>query len=150
MKIKIDDTEKSCTAIEKALAAVNHCATAHAYTDAYEIISIAERAEKRLAALGLTKGARQGAQAYETSGSAVAKSYKYPRTATRVSVTRGASAWFVTDVHSELIWADGDGPLYVVVTPEQDEQIMATAMHNLRSRYQVQYQAPAKAEAQAA
>lgn len=150
MKIKIEDTEKSRIAIEKALAAVNHGATAHTYTDADEIISIADRAEKRLLGLGLTKGSRPGAKAHETSGSAVAKSYKYPRTATRVSVTRGASAWFVTDVRSESIWADGGGPLHVSITPEQDAKVVAIAMHNLRSRYQVQYQALVKAEAQAA
>jgi hypothetical protein len=150
MKIKIEDTEKSRTTIEKALAAVNRGATAHTYTDAYEIVSIAERAEKRLTALGLTKGARPGAVAYETSGSAVAKSYKYPRAATYVQVTRGASAWFVTDVHADLIWADGGGPLHAVATPEQDEQIVAIAMRNLRSRYQVQYKALVKADAQVA
>lgn len=80
----------------------------------------------------------------------MAKSYKYPRTATCVSITRGASAWYVADVRSESVWADGGSPFHVVVTPEQDKQIVAIAMHNLRSRYQVQYHASVKAEAQVA
>ena len=144
MRIKIEDSEKSLATIQSALSAVNGKATAHTFTRASDIVAIAERLEARLDSLQIPKKDRPGASGRETSGDSVPNCYEYSRTATRVTFSRGSKDWFLVGVESARIYKDGGGPLYLVLTAEQD----AVAHEMLRRRFHYSVEKP-KAEPKA-
>ena len=132
MKIKITDTNRE--AITAALAAANGKATAHTFTSAAEIIAAANDAEAQIAALGIPKNERAGATARASSGGKLPNAYKYTRVTTRITITRGASAWFLTEITTADTWDKKGGGTYLKVTAEQD----ATAIEKFRASYSVQ------------
>jgi hypothetical protein len=60
--------------------------------------------------------------------------YKYSRVTTRITITRGASAWFLTEITTADTWDKKGGGTYLKVTAEQD----ATAIEKFRASYSVQ------------
>ena len=119
--------------IVAALASVNGKAERHAYTLFSEIESLSQAAETKLIRIvGALKYA-PGATWIETSGATVANKYTYARDATRVTLTRRAAGWFLTDVAGVKIYAQGGGVGRLTLTPAQDERAVSV----LRGRYTV-------------
>ena len=135
MKIKINETNRA--AISAALAAANGKATAHTFNSAEDIIACAATAEAQLTALGIPKNERAGATAGASSGSKLPNAYKYSRITTRITITRGSSAWFLTEITTGETWDKKSGGTYLKVTSAQD----ATAVAKFRSSYSVQKEA---------
>jgi hypothetical protein len=131
MKIKIDEQNRE--AINAALAAANGKATAHTFTTASEVIAAANDAEAQIAALGISKNERAGATARASSGGKLPNAYKYSRVTTRITITRGASAWFLTELTTADTWDKSAGGTYVTVTAAQD----AIAIAKFRASYSV-------------
>lgn len=113
-------TYSNAAALTAALKAVNGTAIQHAYTDFYELNSLALQAEAKLAQFLNVKD-RAGAAWTETSGGKVAKAYKNPRTATRVRIERKSSDWYLVGVSKVTINEAGGGPGVLTLTKSQDE-----------------------------
>lgn len=116
-KIKI--SVQNAAAIEAALAGVNGRAAAHTFVAAEQVIRCAERAEAMLAALGLPAGARSGATSASVSGDALSRAYKYTRTITSITLTRGGTAWFLTDAAATVTWSREGSTTDVCLTESQ-------------------------------
>ena len=94
-------TAKNAAAITAKLAAVNGRATTHAFTEYDHIAYVAALAEKAAHALLGSQKAIVGATWTETSGEKVCNAYArtgYWRAATRITMTRRPSSWFLTEV----------------------------------------------------
>lgn len=130
IKIAIENT----TAIESSLAAVNGRAATHTYNTFSEIEGLADRAEARLAALGLPKSERIGAEWHETSGSAVSNSYDrkgHSRRATAVCLVRKGAGWYLIDARGVDIGQQGGGAGRLTLTDDQDDE----CVRRLRASY---------------
>lgn len=110
----------NATALEAALAAVNGKSTAHTYTSAHELLTLAKRAEHALDNLGLTKLERVGAVYTAQSGDSVATAYKHPRTATGVTLQRKAAGWVLVKVEPVTLWTAAGKRGALCLTPAQD------------------------------
>jgi hypothetical protein len=126
-------TPENAEAIEAALAAVNGKAERHAYTLTSELDRLARAAEAELMSLVGAEKYAPGATWVETSGATVANSYGYRRDATRVTLTRRPTGWFLTEATSVQIHAQGGGRGRLTLTQAQDERAVAV----LRARYAV-------------
>jgi hypothetical protein len=127
-RIRID--EKNASAIETALAKVNGKAEQHAFTTFNEINTIREDAETTLAGLLLKKDF-PGTICILTSGYPVSNSYGNSRKATKVTIVRRTTGWFLTEVESVTINVYGGGRAKYWLTKEQDQAAVA----NVRKLY---------------
>jgi len=114
--------------IENALEATNGKATAHTYTLADEIRDIAKEAEDQLAASGVPLADRVGCEIISISGGAVPKSYNNKRVATRVTMVRGTSAWYLTSVGRTTIYPDGSGKPAIKLSDKAREAVVRAAL----------------------
>lgn len=130
MKIKIEKT--NAAAIEAALLAVNGKATSHVYTSFSEIEKLAWETELQLLGLLGTKKSPVGAVTECTSGRPMAGAHSYARVATKITLERCASRWFLVDVKATTIYQEG-GKDRLILTAAQDRAAVA----RLRSRYQI-------------
>lgn len=94
--------------VKAVLARVSGRASAHTFSAA-TIEALAAEAERELERLALPKKMRAGARVHATSGSPVAGAYRYARTATSVTITRGAAAWFLTRVTRVSLYPNRGG-----------------------------------------
>jgi hypothetical protein len=124
MKIKI--TDKNADLIEAALANVNGKATSFAVTKYDEVANVAKQAEHRLSLLP-TKD-RAGAVAGHIPAGPRARSYGYAAQSTRVSLSRGASAWYLVNVERVSIQPKRPAQLGVGISAEQQTRIMQRAV----------------------
>jgi hypothetical protein len=131
MKIKI--TEKNREAIDAALAKANGKAQAHTFTSASSVSASARIAEADLSDLGIPKSQRAGATARASSGSRLPNAYKYRRVISHITITRGSSAWFLSEISTVETWDKSAGGTYLTVTAAQD----AIAIAKFRSSYSV-------------
>jgi hypothetical protein len=69
-----------------------------------------------------------------SSGSSLPNAYKYTRIVSHITITRGSSAWFLTEISTCETWDKSAGGTYLTVTPEQD----AIACAKFRASYSVQ------------
>jgi len=129
IKIKIDI--KNAAAIEAALASVNGKAKGHTYTDACELIDLATKAEAELDSLHIRKEARGDCTYTQTSGAKVANAYKNMRIATRVTLRRGSSAWYLVAVDGRHIGTAGGGKGHLTITSYAEQAMIQT----LRQKY---------------
>ena len=118
--------------IDARLFAANGKSAGHAYTTVAELVALVEGIEDNLAALNISKKDRRGAVAYCTSGHKVPNSYKYRRNATCVTVMRGPSFWFLTDVSNTSIDNSG-GSKKLRLSVAQDGIVVAA----IRKQYYV-------------
>ena len=130
---KIRVIKEKSAAIELALAAVNGKGGGHCYTNAIDIMDIADWGEKRLSALGIRQKDMIGAQVFACSGEAVAKAYKWSRKATRVVLERRSSGWFLISAAATEVYTRG-GSVSLAMTAAQD----AVAVERFRRGYLVQ------------
>lgn len=122
--IKIDDKATNLNAIERELANINGAAHQHTYSVASQIAQIAEAAEEKLADLGIPAKYRTGAAFIKTSGDPVPKAYakkSRSRIATRVTLERRATGWFLAACQRTDIHADGGGKGRLILTAAQAE-----------------------------
>ena len=117
MKIRIDNPK-----LGAALDAVNLKADVHT-AGTGEIKGLGETLDKRLSAL-LPKKDWQGARASYESGGRVPSAYKYSRIITRVTLERGAGAWFVIGLQRLDIYGNALS-LSISVTPAQRDAAVA-------------------------
>jgi hypothetical protein len=118
MKLKIDAIEK----IQKALDEANGKADKHTFSKCDDLIELVERADDIIfEKLLFTQKHAVGVKIHATSGDAVARSYKYPRVATSVTIERCPTGWFVTDIRPDTIWQSGGSFDIIVPSRYQDE-----------------------------
>ena len=130
-EIKI--TQANSQKIEAVLREINLKSTAHTYVRFDHIEALVADAESRLINLLKAKKHFAGAIFDATSGFAVGNSYKYSREATRVTLTRKGSGWFLTDVVSTVIYKDA-GKKILRLTCDQD----AIVYKKVRTNYSLQ------------
>lgn len=128
--IKITPTNAS--PIIALLTQANGRAEAHAYTTFTEIADLAEQAEREVLALVGGKAHAVGARYTATSGSRVAKAYKYRRNGTCVTLLRRPAGWFIVDAASVALYQQA-GTSRVTLTPAQD----GIAVARLRATYSI-------------
>jgi len=129
IKITLANSQK----IEDALREVNLRSTAHTYVSFDQIEALVVDAEKRLTNLLVAKKHFLGAIFDATSGAAVPHSYTYSREATRVTLTRKSSGWYLVDVVSTIVYKDG-GKKCLRLTAAQD----AIVYKKVRENYIIQ------------
>ncbi len=118
--------------IEDALKSINGSAYDHTYTSYFEIDNLAKNAEICLGCY-LGSVSRYAGAVYKcTSGEPVARSYKFTRRATTITLERKSSGWYLVDVEATIIHVNG-GKKEIFLTPEQDVEAVA----NLRKTYKV-------------
>ena len=130
-EIKI--TQSNSKKIEAALREINLRSTAHTYVGFDQIESLVEDAEKRLTNLLGAKKHFLGAIFDAASGYAVGNSYKYSREATRVTLTRKFTGWYLTAVVSTKVYKES-GKKTLRLTAAQDSIVYKV----VRTNYQVQ------------
>ena len=128
-------TEPNAAAIGAALRAVNGRAETHAYTTHEEIQALTQSAERQLDDI-LYKQDWAGAQWTETSSGKVANSYRYTRDATRVTLERRSSAWYLIEAVGVRVGRNGGGAGRLSLTPTQHE----AATRRLAERYTIRRQ----------
>lgn len=131
MKLKINEITRE--AITAALLTANGKATAHTFTSASEIIAVARDAEAQLVALNLNKADRAGVTALSRSGGSVPNAYDYARIVTRVTLVRGGSDWFLTEVEAFETHDKKQGITQITLTAEQAAAVVA----KFRARFSV-------------
>ena len=126
MKIKIALNTKG-RELSDSLDKVNGKAKS-ATASAMDILNATEVAEKQLAAFGIAKSSRIGAEMIYTSGGSVARAYKYTRIANRITAVRGGSFWYVTSIERVELFPNQDGGIKVGLNADQ-EKIQCVASH---------------------
>jgi len=130
-EIKI--TQANSQKIEAVLREINLKSTAHTYVRFDQIEALVEDAEKRLTILLGAKKHFVNARFDVTSGFAVGNSYKYSRDATRVTLTRKPTGWYLVDAVSTIVYKDG-GKKCLRLTEDQD----TIACEKFRENYSIQ------------
>ena len=127
-EIKI--TQANAQKIEAVLREINLKSTAHTYTRFDQIEALVEDAESRLTGLLKSKKHFTGAIFDASSGVSVPSSYKYSRDATRVTLVRKGSGWYLADAVSAVIYHAG-GKKILSLTAAQD----VIACQTVRTNY---------------
>ena len=83
------------------------------------------RAESDLSILRLRKIDRRGASAYWQSGGRVSSAYKYPRTATSITIERGSQHWYLTGAARVSAWGSNAESPTIMLTEAQDAAAVA-------------------------
>ena len=129
MKIKVALNTKG-RELSDSLDKVNGKAKS-ATASAMDILNATEIAEKQLAAFGIAKSSRIGAEVTYTSGGSVARAYKYTRIANRIKAVRGGSYWYVTSIERVELFPNQDGGIKVGLNADQEK----TALSQVRSKF---------------
>lgn len=127
MKIKI--ILKNAPLIEAELKNVNGQATGHTFTTYKDITDCARSAEIELKKVISVKKYFPGARFVSTSGEPVAKSCKYRRIGTTVTIERGVDEWFLLDVKSVSLWFNQGGNERLYLTKEQCDRAVSELMN---------------------
>jgi hypothetical protein len=127
MKINLSNTAE----INTALKTINGGSIAHCFTNASELINIANSADKKLIQLLDSKLESIGAIINATSGDSVSASYKYNRTATNIKLLKGKTAWFLINVNNFILYKSG-GKTILTLTAKQDIRAIAVLRNNYR------------------
>jgi hypothetical protein len=98
---------------------------------AMDILNATEVAEKQLAAFGIAKSSRIGAEMVYTSGGSVARAYKYTRIANRITAVRGGSFWYVTSIERVELFPNQSGEIKVGLNADQEK----IALSQVRSKF---------------
>ena len=126
--------EENDDLIEKALEAVNGGAVLHTFCSFYEIEEMAKIFEERLSIL--QKKDWNYAKFVAVSGKKVAKCYKYARKATKITIERRPSGFFLVDVAEEKIYEKPPKP-ELILTKDQDKAAIELAIDLLKRRYSI-------------
>jgi hypothetical protein len=129
MKIKVALNTKG-RELSDSLDKVNGKARS-ATASAMDILNATEIAEKQLAAFGIAKSSRIGAEMTYTSGGSVAKAYKYTRIVNRIKAVRGGSYWYVTSIDRVELFPNQDGGIKVGLNADQEK----TALAGIRAKF---------------
>jgi len=129
MKIKVALNTKG-RELSDSLDKVNGKAKS-ATASAMDILNATEIAEKQLAAFGIAKSSRIGAEVTYTSGGSVARAYKYTRIANRIKAVRGGSYWYVTSIERVELFPNQDGGIKVGLNADQEK----TALSQVRAKF---------------
>lgn len=115
-------TAKNNTAIVAALLAANGRAEEHCVTGMYQVQAHVNVAEAKLTALAVPKREWAGASFTVTSGQPVSNAYgkkSSTRRATRLTVERRSTGWFLTNVECVDIYQQGGAPVRLTLTAPQ-------------------------------
>ena len=126
-------TRANSQKIEAVLREINLKSTAHTYTRFDQIEALIVDAESRLTGLLKSKKHFTGAIFDAISGAAVKNAYKYSRDATRVTLTRKGSGWYLVGAVSTVIYKEG-GKKILSLTSDQD----VIACQAVRTHYSIQ------------
>ena len=120
-QIKIEQT--AAEILEAALKEVNGRAYNWAFTDADELLYLAQAAEKEMDAINLRKDLRKGAVYVAYSGAPVASAYKYSRNGTRAVLLRRSRDWYLVDVCQVSLSTNSGGSTKLTLTEEAVEYL---------------------------
>lgn len=109
---------ENATIIESILHEINGKATAHTYITYENIYSIMLRFNKKLNELRLPDALKQGAKLISISGEKIPNAYKYPRTATQITIEHKSKSYYFTDIQLIKIWQHA-GKEAIYVSKEQ-------------------------------
>ena len=133
-KFKINiNSRKACDVIKN----IQWKAKTHTFSDS-DIAGMESAAEKSLIELGLPLSLRQGAIVQIRSGTAVPKAYKYPRIVSFVTLTRGKTAWFLTEAWLQNMRDVKAGGASTSITLKQYEYVLA----QFRTKFSIQTEEP--------
>lgn len=120
IKVELKNAGKIAEAIEGVMGR----ASRHA-ADFKWVLEQAARAERELFALVCRKADMAGATAVAISGERVAGKYRYPREATRVTLARKGSGWYLTGIERTSIGCDGGFDARLMLSAAQDARAVA-------------------------
>ncbi len=132
MKINLSRTEANVAAVNAALAAVNGKAESFTLTSWWAVSEVAKEAEERLRVAGVPKAARKGVVVIHQPAGPSARSYKYAARSTRVTITRGSSDWYLTDVQAVVVRPSSRAYTATKISPEQRAIIIDRALEEFR------------------
>ena len=131
IKLKRENEQK----IDAALATVNGKARTHSYGSMWDLTMVADKADRMLAGYGIPKKQWVGAAVTAVSGDRVPNAYNrkgHTRIATKVTLERRATGWFLTEIGRTEIYQEG-GSTTLYLTEQQDE----IAVRILRMHYRI-------------
>ena len=111
--------------IVAALAAVNGKATAHTFVHFAQIMAVAEYAQKTVMALLGSKKTMVGALVLSTSSEQTAKSYKYQRQGTAITLVYKTTGWHISCIKVASLYCNQGGDRQIVLTPAQSDKATA-------------------------
>lgn len=133
-KLKINiNSQKACDVIKN----IQRKANVHTFS-LREIAELGSVAEKSLINLGLPASLRQGASVQIRSGYHVPRAYKYARIISFVTLTRGKSAWFLTEAWVQNSRDVKAGGASTSITLKQYEYVLA----QFRTKFSIQTEEP--------
>jgi hypothetical protein len=125
MKIKV--TDDNLTKLWDTLDKVNGKANKHvALPD--DIFALATKAEESLKSSGLRIAERAGAQVTWHAAGASALAYRYRMVRTRITLTRGAKHWFLTDLQRVSVYPQQREHYRINISPAQRDRIVVEAL----------------------
>ena len=121
---------KATPELVEAVAAGNGRASKFVY-EAYEIVELAQRAERRLEHSGLPQADRIGFEATFDHAGPSAKAYKFTATGRRVTLRRATKGWVLVNIDEINVYpAQGERVTYRA-TPKQIEEMQRRAVADL-------------------
>lgn len=132
MKINLAQTDANVAAVEAALAAVNGKSESFTITSWWAVSEVAKKAEELLRVAGIPKAARNGIIVSHMPAGPSARSYKYAARSTRVTITRGSSDWYLTDVQAVSVYPRSAAQTATKISPEQRAIIIDHALDPFR------------------
>lgn len=131
MHIKV--TDDNLSKVWDALDRANGKAKAHVALPG-DVLALATKAEGSLSSRGLPVRARVGAQVVWHGGGASALAYRYKMARTRITLTRGAKDWFLTDVKRVGVYPKQGEHFRISISPAQRDRIVAMALRTFEVR----------------
>ena len=122
MKIKISLENK--IAIEKELRSINGNADCHTITTFEQVVNAVSEATHKMKALYIPYSKSSGVSFIYGSGNSVANTYKYPRKTTEITIQRGKSDWFLTNISSVELYPNQSGRRDLKITPEHEKKAL--------------------------
>lgn len=102
-----------------------------------DIFALATKAEESLSSSGLPISERAGVQVVWHGAGASVVAYRYKMARTRVTLTRGAKGWFMTDVKRVGVYPKPGEHYRISISTAQRDRIVAAALRSFEVRNKV-------------
>ncbi|KAA0677636.1 hypothetical protein [Roseomonas genomospecies 6] len=129
MTKRIKITAENADALEAALKAGQGRAQVNTFS-VERLVRVAEKAEEELADL-LPKAERKGARFVRRDAGPAANAYSYKQGATKVTIERGSSAWYLLDIERVEAHPRQPGLSDLLLTPAQKAEAVRRYAENL-------------------
>lgn len=140
MRIKV--TDDNLTKLWDALDEANGSAKRHVALPG-DVFALETKAEECLSSRGLPARERVGAQVVWHGGGASTLAYRYKMARTRITLTRGAKDWFLTDVKRVGVYPKQGEHYRISISSAQRDRIVAMPLRTFEVHTAVASAAPA-------